>query len=75
MSHVAERLKAELVQLSLEDRRELYHFLGRSLEVSDDEWDDELKNTVQQRIEDIRSGKVASIPADVVLTRLRERHP
>lgn len=55
-------------------RKDVALRLLESLEVSDDELVDEAWTAeISSRIDDIRSGKVETIPHDVVLARLAER--
>ena len=75
MSEVVERLKAELIKLSVDERAELGYFLLESLPpekfVEDDAaWADEL----QRRIAEIDSGKAVGIPAEQVFAELRLKY-
>jgi putative addiction module component (TIGR02574 family) len=73
MSDQADKLKAQLRLLSIEDRAELTLYLLASLDEDDDPaeaataWDTELA----KRMEEMESGKVEGIPAEVVLERIR----
>jgi putative addiction module component (TIGR02574 family) len=79
MSDAAEKLKAQLLELSVEDRAELTSVLVASLEDGEFEdratveaaWDVELT----QRLEEIKSGKVQGIPATEVLEEMRRKYP
>ena len=76
MSETAEKLKAELSQLSEEDRVELAHFLLGSLEPGGDtDWEDAWTIELERRFEEIRSGKAVGIPAEQVFNDLREKYP
>ena len=75
MSETAEKLKAELTQLSEEDRAELAHFLLGSLDRGGDmEWEDAWTCELERRLEDYRSGRTVGIPAEKVLNDLREKY-
>jgi putative addiction module component (TIGR02574 family) len=79
MSDAAEKLKAQLLELSVEDRAELTSVLVTSLD--DDEYED--RATVEaawdaeltKRLEEIKSGKVQGIPATEVLEEMRRKYP
>ena len=76
MTEIAERLKAELLNLSTEDRAELAYTLIRSLDEDDDAdaeaaWQAEL----ERRWEQMESGKVAGEPAASVFAELRKKYP
>jgi putative addiction module component (TIGR02574 family) len=75
MTKVAEKLKSELVQLSMGERAELAHFLICSLDADVDAdaeaaWDAELA----ERMENIKSGKAVGEPAHKVFAELREKY-
>ena len=75
MTEIAEKLKSQLSQLSIQERAELAHFLIHSLDEGVDAdaeaaWDAELA----RRMEDIRSGKAVGEPADKVFAELREKY-
>jgi putative addiction module component (TIGR02574 family) len=73
MSDQADKLKAQLGLLSFEDRAELTLYLLASLDEDDDPaevaaaWDAELA----KRMEEMETGKVEGIPAEVVFERIR----
>jgi putative addiction module component (TIGR02574 family) len=76
MTETAEQLKAQLSQLSTQERAELAHFLIHSLDEGVDAdaeaaWDAELA----RRMEEIRSGKAVGEPADKVFAELRKKYP
>jgi putative addiction module component (TIGR02574 family) len=73
MTEIAERLKSELLQLADEDRAELPYHLLRSLDERDDDdvraaWEDEL----ERRWQEMESGAVRGIAAEVVLPEMRK---
>jgi len=75
MRTTAERLQAELANLSEADRAGLAHFLIQSLHPDEDAdaeqaWDAEL----ERRGEDIRSGRAAGEPAERVFAELRAKY-
>jgi putative addiction module component (TIGR02574 family) len=75
MTEAAEKLKAQLSQLSMQERAELAHFLIHSLDEGVDAdaeaaWDAELV----RRMEEIRSGKTVGEPADKVFAELRKKY-
>ena len=57
------------------ERAELARFLVRSLEYDEGEWAEEWGDELARRLEEIRSGRVVGVPAEVVIARLRERYP
>jgi putative addiction module component (TIGR02574 family) len=75
MTETAEQLKAQLSQLSTQERAELAHFLIHSLDEGVDAdaeaaWDAELT----RRMKEIRSGKAVGEPADKVFAELRKKY-
>jgi putative addiction module component (TIGR02574 family) len=75
MTETAEKLKAQLSQLSTQERAELAHFLIHSLDEGVDAdaeaaWDAELA----RRMAEIRSGKAVGEPADKVFAELRKKY-
>jgi putative addiction module component (TIGR02574 family) len=75
MSEAAEKLKAQLSQLSMQERAKLAHFLIHSLDEAVDAdaeaaWDAELA----RRMEEIRSGNAVGEPADKVFAELRKKY-
>jgi putative addiction module component (TIGR02574 family) len=75
MTETAEQLKAQLSQLSTQERAELAHFLIHSLDEGVDAdaeaaWDAELA----RRMKEIRSGKAVGEPADKVFAELRKKY-
>jgi putative addiction module component (TIGR02574 family) len=75
MTETAERMKQQLLDLSLRDRAELAHFLIQSLDEGHDldaeaAWDAELS----RRMKDIENGVETGVPADSVFAQLRAKH-
>ena len=75
MTETAEKLKAQLSQLSMQERAELAHFLIHSLDEDVDAdaeaaWDAELA----RRMEEIRAGKAVGELADTVFAELRKKY-
>lgn len=75
MTEAAEKLKAQLSRLSMQERAELAHFLIHSLDEAVDAdaeaaWDSELA----RRMEEIRSGNAVGEPADKVFAELRKKY-
>lgn len=75
MTELAEKLKLELAQLSLQERAELAYFLIHSLdeEVDPDvesSWDTELTH----RLQEINSGMAVGELSDQIITGLREKY-
>jgi putative addiction module component (TIGR02574 family) len=75
MTETAARLKAQLSQLSLQERAELAHFLLHSWDEGVDAdaeaaWDTELA----RRMAEISSGKAGGEPADKVFAELRKKY-
>jgi len=76
MTETAEKLKSQLAQLAGEDRAELAYFLIRSLDEEPETgvqaaWEAEL----EQRWQEMESGKVAGAPAEEVFAELRKKYP
>ena len=75
MTESAEQLKAQLANLSVEDREELLEFLEASLRdgaAADIQaaWDAEL----ERRWEGIESGKTVGIPVEQMAAELRRKY-
>jgi putative addiction module component (TIGR02574 family) len=75
MTEAAERMKAELSRLSLQDRADLASFLIHSLDEDVDNdvetaWDAELG----RRLTDISSGTAVGTPAETVFAELRAKY-
>lgn len=75
MTMVAEKLKADVLQLSTPDRAELAYWLIRSLEsedaVAQTAWEDEL----ERRWMEMETGKVAVEPAESVFAEMQKKYP
>jgi putative addiction module component (TIGR02574 family) len=74
MSPELDELLKRAMALPLEDRAAMVNSLLESLDGTEDEdaeaaWDDEIK----RRVDDIRSGRVKTIPGEQVLARLNAR--
>lgn len=63
----------EAVALPIEDRVLVVDSILRSLNPTDAKTDREWANIAQQRLEDVKSGKVSAVPAEEVFQRVRER--
>ncbi|MGH2583430.1 MAG: addiction module protein [Dehalococcoidia bacterium] len=75
MTEAAERMKAELSRLALQDRADLASFLIHSLDEDVDTdvesaWDAELA----RRLTDISSGAAVGTPAETVFAELRAKY-
>jgi putative addiction module component (TIGR02574 family) len=75
MTETAEKLKAQLSQLSMQERAELAHFLIHSLDEDVDAdaeaaWDAELA----RRMGEIRNGTAVGELADTVFAELRKKY-
>ncbi len=75
MTPTLQDLKNAASGLPAPQRAELAHFLLRSLEPEEDGWAEAWQNELARRLQEIRSGQVAGVPAEEVLARLRERYP
>jgi len=75
MSEKAEKLKAALAELSPEDRAGIQDYLDDlAASIPAAEWEDAWLEVCNRRLEDLRSGKVIGIPAEIVMTRLKEKY-
>lgn len=61
--------------LPLEERTLVVDFLLRTLNPPDPEIDNQWATVAKQRLHDLRSGKVASVPGEEVFTKIQERFP
>ncbi len=68
-----EDLFAEAASLPVEERAVLADFILKSLTPTDVEIDQQWRQIVRQRVQQIRSGQVEMVPADEVFRRIRER--
>ena len=75
MTPTLQDLKNASSSLPAPQRAELAHFLLRSLEPEEGGWAEAWRAELGRRLEEIRSGRVAGVPAEEVLGRLRERYP
>ena len=76
MTESAERLKDDLVRLSLPERAELAQFLLDSLdEGSDADAESAWATELAQREHEIRGGQAVGEPAAHVFTALRKQYP
>lgn len=77
MTETAERIKAELAQLSPQERAELAFFLIQSLEPEGDDQDEEAAWDAElaRRAAEIDSGGAVGIPAEQVFSELRKKYP
>ena len=75
MSEKAEKLKAALAELSLEEREDIRVYLDslEDEELTQEEWEAAWSEEINRRIADIDSGKTKLIPGEEVMRRLRER--
>ena len=71
MNVTLDELKSTVSGLPVPDRAELAHYLLCSLETPDAGADAEWLAVAEQRVSDIRSGRVVGIPAEQVLASLR----
>ena len=63
----------EAISLPVEDRVLVVDSILRSLNPTDAKIDREWAKVAQQRLEDLKSGKVSAVPAEEVFERVRER--
>jgi putative addiction module component (TIGR02574 family) len=75
MSPTLQDLKDASSILPAPQRAELAYFLLLSLEPGEDGWAETWREELARRLEEIQTGQVAGVPAEEVLTRLRERYP
>jgi putative addiction module component (TIGR02574 family) len=73
MTEIAEKLKAELSHLAVEDRAELAYYLIRSLDENGEDdvrsaWEAEL----EQRWQDMETGAISGVPAEDVFAEMRK---
>jgi putative addiction module component (TIGR02574 family) len=71
MDSTLQDLKNAALLLPAYERAELAHFLLQTLEPEEDGWDEMWRQELARRLEEIRSGQVTGIPAEMVLARLR----
>jgi putative addiction module component (TIGR02574 family) len=75
MSPTVEQLKTTLRNLPSDDRAELADYLLQTLSGETADIKSEWLAVAQQRIADIRAGKITGIPAEEVLQDLLESKP
>jgi putative addiction module component (TIGR02574 family) len=73
------QLAKQILALPEKDRARLAHLLIKSLdapveELGPEEWTRAWKTELKKRIDDIRSGKVKTIPADRVMAELKAKY-
>ncbi len=66
MTDIAEKLKSQLLELPVKDRAELAYCLIDSLDESDEEIGSSFEDELERRWQEIESGKVVGVQADVV---------
>ncbi len=69
----SDEIIAQAASLGPDERLRIVDALLESLTPSDPDIDREWAAVAQRRLEELRSGKVSGIPADVVFAKLRER--
>lgn len=75
MTEGGERLRLELIQLPVQDRAELAHFLIQSLdEEAELDWESAWEVELMRRAQKIERGLPLGEPADKVLAELREKY-
>lgn len=76
MSDKAERLKAELASLSLEDLDGIREYLDdlAEPELTQEEWEESWSEEINRRIADDEAGLTEMIPGQEVMRRLREKY-
>jgi len=75
MSTTLEELKSRVSGLPVPERAELVHYLLRTLEAPDEGAASEWLALTEQRMDDVRAGRVVGIPADQVMQSLRRPRP
>jgi len=79
VNEAVEKIKCQVLTLTIKDRAELAAFLLSSLEEDEEEdpgaveaaWDAELA----KRLEEIESGTIVGLPAEQVLEEMRRKYP
>jgi putative addiction module component (TIGR02574 family) len=76
MSEKAEKLKAELASLSLEDRHGIREYLEslEDEELAPEDWQAAWSEEINRRLEDMKSGKTKPIPWEEVSRKMREKY-
>ena len=75
MSAMLDELKTTVSGLPLSERAELAHYLLHTLESSDEGVEAEWLALANRRMEEVRAGQVAGIPAEQVMESLRRPRP
>lgn len=75
MSATLDELKSTVSGLPVPERAELAHYLLHTLESPDEGAAAEWLAVAEQRMIDVRSGRVVGIPAEQVLASLRRPRP
>jgi putative addiction module component (TIGR02574 family) len=75
MSATLDELKSTVSGLPASERAELAHYLLHTLEPPDDGAAAEWLALAEQRMDDLRAGRVAGIPAEQVMESLRRPRP
>jgi putative addiction module component (TIGR02574 family) len=75
MTPTLQDLKDASSGLPAAERAELAHFLLRSLAPEESGWGEAWREELGRRLQEIRAGQVVGVPAEEVLSRLRERYP
>jgi putative addiction module component (TIGR02574 family) len=74
MSDAFEQLMHEALELPVQERAKLAHFLITSIDdFNESEITPTLDTELQMRVKEIREGKVTGTPAEEVFTKLLER--
>jgi hypothetical protein len=76
MSEKAEKLKAELASLSLEDRDGIREYLDslEEEEPTQEEWDEYLIELCEERLANLAAGRTKLIPWEEVDRKMREKY-
>ncbi|HXD89246.1 MAG TPA: addiction module protein [Urbifossiella sp.] len=76
MSEKAEKLKAALAELSLEEREDIRIYLDSlgDEELTQEEWEQAWSEEINRRIADDEAGLTKMIPGEEVMRRLREKY-
>lgn len=79
MTVAAKRLSEQVLALPKKDRAHLVLLLVKSLDLQDEElepneWSKVWKIELDRRLEEIRSGKVKTVPADQVMRDLKAKY-
>jgi putative addiction module component (TIGR02574 family) len=78
MNSTVEQLKNDVMKLEYDDRRELLDFICQSLDERDDAdrtADERFDAILAKRVDDVRSGRVATIPGQQVAEEMRRKYP